>query len=243
MKSNRARRPSPAMIVALIALFVALGGSGYAALKLPKNSVSTKQIKKNAVTKAKIKKNAVTGAKVKKASLTGSDINLAKLGTVPSAQSAATATLANSISPPEPVRLVGAPGQPSFLAGSSNAPSAVPNIGFNPVGFYKDQEGMVHLQGVALVGKVGALAGGIFTLPPGYRPGPGRLFAQNVFCQPFGGDDCPTDSPSGDSQNSATLAIAGSNVASEGIVLDGIVIGASLGAMLSLDGISFRAES
>ena len=31
--------PSPALAVALLALFVALGGTGYAALKLPNNSV------------------------------------------------------------------------------------------------------------------------------------------------------------------------------------------------------------
>lgn len=49
------RRPSPAMVVALIALFVALGGVGYAASQLPKNSVGTKQLKKNAVTSAKVK--------------------------------------------------------------------------------------------------------------------------------------------------------------------------------------------
>ncbi|MEA2421652.1 MAG: hypothetical protein QOF55_751 [Thermoleophilaceae bacterium] len=51
---KRFRRPSPAMTVALIALFVALGGTGYAALKLPKNSVGSKQIKKNAVTSSKV---------------------------------------------------------------------------------------------------------------------------------------------------------------------------------------------
>jgi hypothetical protein len=51
----RIRKPSPAMTVALIALFVALGGSSYAALKLPKNSVGNKQIKNNAVTAGKVK--------------------------------------------------------------------------------------------------------------------------------------------------------------------------------------------
>src|SRR4051794_41919583 len=40
--------------VALLALFVALGGTSYAALKLPGNSVGTKQLKSRAVTLAKI---------------------------------------------------------------------------------------------------------------------------------------------------------------------------------------------
>jgi hypothetical protein len=74
MRRLSRHRPSPAMVVSVIALIVALGGTSYAALKLPKNSVSTKQLKKSAVTNSKIKNNAVTGAKVKSASLTGSDI-------------------------------------------------------------------------------------------------------------------------------------------------------------------------
>jgi hypothetical protein len=42
-------------VVAYLALFVALGGSSYAALQLPKGSVGTKQLKKDAVTSAKVK--------------------------------------------------------------------------------------------------------------------------------------------------------------------------------------------
>ena len=38
-----------------MALFVALGGASYAAIKIPKNSVGAAQIKKNAVTSAKVK--------------------------------------------------------------------------------------------------------------------------------------------------------------------------------------------
>jgi hypothetical protein len=48
-------RPSPSMAVAMIALVVALGGTGYAAVTLPKNSVGAKQLKRNAVTGAKVK--------------------------------------------------------------------------------------------------------------------------------------------------------------------------------------------
>ena len=49
-------RPSPAMVVACAALFVSLGGVGYAAIVLPANSVGTKQLKRNAVNSAKVKK-------------------------------------------------------------------------------------------------------------------------------------------------------------------------------------------
>lgn len=74
-----------ANVVACIALFVALGGASYAAFKLPKNSVGTKQIKNNAITAAKIKNGAVTGGK----------INVSSLGTVPSATHAASADTAS----------------------------------------------------------------------------------------------------------------------------------------------------
>jgi hypothetical protein len=47
--------PSPAIVVSLVALTVALGGTSYAAIKLPKNSVGSKQLKNNAVTGAKVR--------------------------------------------------------------------------------------------------------------------------------------------------------------------------------------------
>lgn len=61
---RRLKGPSPAFVVALIALFVALGGTTYAATSLPRNSVGTKQLKKNAVVSSKIKRGAVTARKI-----------------------------------------------------------------------------------------------------------------------------------------------------------------------------------
>ena len=53
------RRPSPGLVVGIIALFVALGGTSYAAIvTLPKNSVGTAQIKNGAVTAGKINASA-----------------------------------------------------------------------------------------------------------------------------------------------------------------------------------------
>jgi hypothetical protein len=46
---------SPATVIAMIALAVALGGTSYAAVVLPAGSVGTKQLKKNAVTSVKVK--------------------------------------------------------------------------------------------------------------------------------------------------------------------------------------------
>jgi hypothetical protein len=45
-----------ANVMATVAVFIALGGVSYAALKLPKNSVGAKQLKKGAVTPAKLSK-------------------------------------------------------------------------------------------------------------------------------------------------------------------------------------------
>ncbi len=93
------RRPSPAMVVAILALVLALTGTAWAALG--KNSVGSRQIKSGAVTTGKIANNAVTGAKVAKETLTGADIKLSQLGTVPSAVSADRAAVASSLIDPE----------------------------------------------------------------------------------------------------------------------------------------------
>lgn len=55
-------RPSPAMVVAVSALIVALGGTGYAVTALPRNSVGAKQIKRDAVTSAKVKNGSLRQA-------------------------------------------------------------------------------------------------------------------------------------------------------------------------------------
>ena len=68
------RRPSPTAIIACLALFLALGGSVYAASK------GSKKISGN-----KIKKSSIAGNRLKKDTLTGKQINEATLGTVPSA--------------------------------------------------------------------------------------------------------------------------------------------------------------
>jgi len=78
-------------VVSTLCLFLLLGGGAYAAIKLPKNSVGTKQIKNGAVTEAKLANGAVTGEKVQNGSLTGTQINASTLGTVPNSTHANTA--------------------------------------------------------------------------------------------------------------------------------------------------------
>lgn len=60
---KRIRRPSPALVVACIALLVALGGTSIAAVNaLPKNSVGTAQLKKDAVVSSKVKDGTLKAA-------------------------------------------------------------------------------------------------------------------------------------------------------------------------------------
>jgi hypothetical protein len=73
-RSWSVRRPSPAMVVSCMALVVALGGTSYAALQLPRNSVGTKQLKKNAVTGAKLRNGAVSEKKIKNGAVTPSKV-------------------------------------------------------------------------------------------------------------------------------------------------------------------------
>jgi hypothetical protein len=81
--------------IALLALFVALSGTTFAAATaLAPNTVGTKQLKKRAVTNPKLAKNAVTGGKVKDNSLAGADVLESSLGKVPSAATADNATTA-----------------------------------------------------------------------------------------------------------------------------------------------------
>ena len=74
MRNVRLRRPSPALVVASLALAVALGGTSYATvLQVPRASVGTPQLKNGAVTTPKLARNAVTSAKVRNGSLLRAD--------------------------------------------------------------------------------------------------------------------------------------------------------------------------
>lgn len=115
MIAKRLFRPSHATIVAYLALFVALGGTTYAATSLPANSVGTKQLANGAVTTGKLHNQAVTAGKVANHSLTGAQINVAALGTVPNAAHAANAD-----------QLAGAPAS-SYLAHCPTGLVKVPN--------------------------------------------------------------------------------------------------------------------
>lgn len=204
------KRLTYANVMSSIAVFVVLGGTAFAATQLPKNSVGTKQLKNNAVTKKKIKKNSVVTNKIKNNAVTGAKVKESSLSTVPSAA---------SLTPPEATHLVGAPGEPGFEGGASNLPSGTPFYSYNPVGFFKDHEGVVHLQGIASAGAEGF----VFTLPAGFRPAAGKL----LILSPL---------------EETTALIAGGSINIGGFDLSGKVLGEA-GEPVVLDNITFRAES
>jgi hypothetical protein len=188
-------RPSPALAISLIALFVALGGTSYG---LARNSIDTREIKNNDVRSADLRNNDVRSGDIRAGgvqssdvaddALTGSDVNEGSLGTVPNASRAASAGRADSagtadsattasnagtlggLAPEayakatiEAPHIVGKPGQPAFENGWNFFQS-------DNVGFFKDQFGMVYLQGALDPGDNPANGSAAFTLPQGYRP-------------------------------------------------------------------------
>jgi hypothetical protein len=85
------RHLSFANVVACLALFLALGGSAYAASQINGNEIVKRSIGGN-----KLKNETITSKQIKKGSLNSSVIDISTLATVPTAQSATTATSAGS---------------------------------------------------------------------------------------------------------------------------------------------------
>lgn len=80
MKFNN-RRPSPALVIAVVALFAALGGTAYAAA---------------AINGSQLVNGSVAGKKLKNHTITGKQVNLSQLGKVPTAARADNATTAGT---------------------------------------------------------------------------------------------------------------------------------------------------
>lgn len=76
------RLPSPSMVVSCVALGVALGGTSYAASRIPDKSVGQAALRNGSVGSTQLKKNAVDGSKVRDGTLTAKDL---KSGVIPAA--------------------------------------------------------------------------------------------------------------------------------------------------------------
>jgi hypothetical protein len=88
-------------VIALLALFIALGGAAYAGTKINGNSIKNASIgggklKNETIGAGKLKKGVITTAQIQPGSITSNSIDLTTLGTVPSAQTATTAHTATN---------------------------------------------------------------------------------------------------------------------------------------------------
>jgi hypothetical protein len=208
------RRPSPALVIACIALFVSLGGVSWAfatgtidSREIKNNSVLGKDIKDSTITTKDLRNNEVRGADIRNSTITGRDVALDTLGGFDIKES----TLGQV---PDSARLGGRSSSEFVL---KEAPSFTPltltggTAGTPAPGVDVDGNGYVHLQGTA----VAPGNGPVFTLPAGARPaGPARFVVAS--------DGGPV-----------TLTIATTGVAS--------LTGVGAGDDVSFDGVSFAA--
>jgi len=110
------RRPSPALVIACIALFISLGGVSYAVAtgsidsrEIRNNTISSNDVRNNSLRTFDIRNNEIRGFDVRNSSLqgrdiafntlTGADINESTLGAVPSATSAGSVANLKTVVP------------------------------------------------------------------------------------------------------------------------------------------------
>jgi hypothetical protein len=114
VKSILSRRPSPALVIACLALFLSLGGVSYGVAtgfidsrEIKNNTIRSKDVRNNTLRTFDIRNNEVRGFDIRNSSvqgrdvafntLTGADISEADLAKVPSAAAADSATTAGSV--------------------------------------------------------------------------------------------------------------------------------------------------
>ena len=219
MKRIVAVRPSPALVIACIALFVSLSGVSYGLAtgiidtrEIRNNTIRTQDLRNNDIRAIDIRNSTIRSRDVALNTLTGSDIAEAKLGKVPSAAGADNASA------------LGGVGAAGFVRSDSSPFTALPLAadwatipGETPPGFYTDPLGFVHLRGVLRRTGGDPVA---LVLPPGARPGAIKRFpaySQNATSDPV---------------------VAGVVIEPNGVVRP---TGPSVGTLVSLEGVTFRA--
>jgi hypothetical protein len=242
-----------ANVMATVAVFIALGGVSYAAVKLPKNSVGSKQLKKNAVTSAKLKDGAVTAGKVADGAIGGAKIGDGGVTASKVADGSLTgAEIADG-------SLTGAKVADGSLTGkqvdastlgvvpvAERANSLPPPESWHVVGApgepqfengWEDFPSSAQFEDVAfykdhegVVHLKGRAVGGsshrYFTLPPGFRPAPDKIIFPVVSCE------CSSSSE-------GTLNISGTS--STDPLNSGAIYGPPA-TVIGFDGVTFRAE-
>jgi hypothetical protein len=161
MQRRKLRLPSPAIVIAMIALSLVLGGTAIAAgtsTPLSKKQV-TKLVKKLApklsVKHSKSATNATNAVNATNATNATTAANATDLGGQPATYYAHAGH--------EAVHLIGATGEPPFQNSWANFSPGV----WSGAGYWKDAFGVVHLTGTIDSGTADSVA---FTLPAGYTP-------------------------------------------------------------------------
>ena len=219
MKRLLVRRPSPALVIACIALFVSLSGVSYGlatgivdSRELRNNTIRTQDLRNNDIRAIDIRNSTIRSRDVALNTLTGSDIAEAKLRQVPSAATADNASALGGIGAGGYVRANNSPFTPLPLAaGWETIPgSATP-------GFYRDGLGFVHLHGALRLAGGDAVA---LVLPAGARPASVKRF------------------PAYSENDASQPVVAGVTIEPDGEVRP---VGAAVDSLVSLEGITFRA--
>jgi hypothetical protein len=152
------RRPSPAMIVALVALFVALGGTAMAAIVVSDNSQVAPGTISGHEPPAGKHSNLIAGS-VDGTDLADESVTRAKLKT--------PATFTNA-------GLPDVEGDPYTCDSPADWRNLRPSENAR-VGYYRDPSGFVYLQGRAIPGDCVDEDPPVFTLPPGHAPAKRRF--------------------------------------------------------------------
>jgi hypothetical protein len=114
VKSILSRRPSPALVISCVALFLSLGGVSYGVAtgfidsrEIKNNTIRSKDVRNNTLRTFDIRNNEVRGFDIRNSTiqgrdvafntLTGDDVSEESFGKVPSAGTADTATAAASV--------------------------------------------------------------------------------------------------------------------------------------------------
>jgi Collagen triple helix repeat (20 copies) len=169
------RRPSPALVISLVALFAALSGTSYAAVTklLPKNSVGSAQVINGSLKKADLNATALralrgpTGARGSAGAAGPAGTQGAQGPRGLQGEQGLQGPKGDTGAPP-PVEGFQAPTLlNSFVLYDEDA-NGTPEV---PVLFWKDPFGVVHLQGAVQRASATGDFTSIFQLPVGYRPG------------------------------------------------------------------------
>ena len=219
MKRLLTNRPSPALVIACLALFVSLGGVSYGLATgvvdtnaLRNNTIRTQDLRNNDIRAIDIRNSTIRGRDVALNTLTGSDVAESKLKQVPSAAAADNASTLGGTGAAGFVRQNSSPFTPLALQPDW---AAIP--GETEPGFYRDGLGFIHLHGV-LRGTGGDPVA--LVLPAGARPGAVKRF------------------PAYSENNTGVPAPAGVVIEPDGEVRP---VGAEVANLVSLEGITFRA--